>query len=480
MFKTIKSDLPASIVVFFVALHLCLGIALASGAPLFSGLIAGIIGGIVVASISGSSIGVSGPAAGLAAIVLAAISTLGGLENGGFEKFLVAVVLGGIIQILLGIARAGIIAYFFPSSVIKGMLTGIGIIIILKQIPYFFGMDKNPTGDYDFLQVEWDNLISGLLNSSGVKSQSLLGWQVPIVTSSDHKSSRIEAISSKIILKLLEENNVVIIPGFQGITSEGRVTTLGRGGSDTSAVAIAAAIEADFCDIYTDVDGVYTTDPNKVPDAKRLDKISYEEMLEMASLGAKVLQTRSVETAMNNDVVLRVLSSFSDIGEKKKGTLVCSEDSISDKKIVTGVAASTNDAKLTLTGIKDKPGVAAEILGTLAENNINVDMIVQNISNDRKTTDLTYTVPKDEFDNAKGLMDKLSDSLSYENLIVDSNIAKISIVGVGMRSNAGVASQMFDVLSKNNINIDVISTSEIKISVLINKELTEKALNTLH
>ena len=245
-------------------------------------------------------------------------------------------------------------------------------------------------------------------------------------------------------------------------------------------MAVAAAIDADFCDIYTDVDGVYTTDPNKVPNAKRLDKISYEEMLEMASLGAKVLQTRSVETAMNNDVVLRVLSSFSQIGDEKKGTLVCSEDSISDKKIVTGVAASTNDAKLTLTGIKDKPGVAAEILGALASKSINVDMIVQNISNDRKTTDLTYTVPKEEFDKAKNLMKDLSNNLSYESLIVDSNITKISLVGVGMRSNAGVASQMFRVLSENNINIDVISTSEIKISVLINKEQTEKALNTLH
>ena len=341
-----------------------------------------------------------------------------------------------------------------------------------------------PTSEYDVVISSGEQVsvgaLSGLLNSSGIKSQSLLGWQVPIVTSSDHKSARIEAISSEVILKLFDENNVVIIPGFQGISADGRITTLGRGGSDTSAVAIAASIDADFCDIYTDVDGVYTTDPNKVPNAKRLDKISYEEMLEMASLGAKVLQTRSVETAMNNDVVLRVLSSFSDVGKKKKGTLVCSEDSISDKKIVTGVAASTNDAKLTLTGIKDKPGVAAEILGILAENNINVDMIVQNISNDRKTTDLTYTVPNDEVDNAKELMDKLSNNLSYESLIVDSNIAKISIVGVGMRSNAGVASQMFDVLSKNNINIDVISTSEIKISVLINKDLTEKALNTLH
>ena len=338
--------------------------------------------------------------------------------------------------------------------------------------------------DYDVVISSGEQVsvgaLSGLLNSKGIKSQSLLGWQVPIVTSNDHKSSRIEAISSKGILSLLEEDIVVIIPGFQGISPEGKITTLGRGGSDTSAVAVAAAIDADFCDIYTDVDGVYTTDPNKVPNAKRLDKISYEEMLEMSSLGAKVLQTRSVETAMNNDVVLRVLSSFSQIGDEKKGTLVCSEDSISDKKIVTGVAASTNDAKLTLTGIKDKPGVAAEILGALASKSINVDMIVQNISNDRKTTDLTYTVPKEEFDKAKNLMKDLSNNLSYESLIVDSNITKISLVGVGMRSNAGVASQMFRVLSENNINIDVISTSEIKISVLINKEQTEKALNTLH
>jgi aspartate kinase len=343
----------------------------------------------------------------------------------------------------------------------------------------------------NFLASEYDVVISsgeqvsagalsGLLNSQGVKAQSRLGWQIPIVTSGDHKSSRIEAIHSKDLINLLESNVVVIIPGFQGINSEGRITTLGRGGSDTSAVAIAAAIDADFCDIYTDVDGVYTSDPNKVPTAKRLDKISYEEMLEMASLGAKVLQTRSVETAMNNDVVLRVLSSFSDLGEDKKGTLVCSEDSIADKKIVTGVAASINDAKLTLTGIKDKPGVAADILGELADNGINVDMIVQNISGDRKTTDLTFTVPKDEFTKAKSLMENLSSNLSYKDLIVDSNIAKISIVGVGMRSNAGVASQMFRILSQNNINIDVISTSEIKISVLINKELTEKALNTLH
>ena len=380
------------------------------------------------------------------------------------------------------------------SSIVKSEFDlGNQVVVVLSAMAGETDKLINLTKDLsdNFLASEYDVVISsgeqvsagalsGLLNSQGVKAQSRLGWQIPIVTSGDHKSSRIEAIHSKELINLLESNVVVIIPGFQGINSEGRITTLGRGGSDTSAVAIAAAIDADFCDIYTDVDGVYTSDPNKVPTAKRLDKISYEEMLEMASLGAKVLQTRSVETAMNNDVVLRVLSSFSDLGEDKKGTLVCSEDSIADKKIVTGVAASTNDAKLTLTGIKDKPGVAADILGELADNGINVDMIVQNISGDRKSTDLTFTVPKDEFTKAKSLMENLSSNLSYKDLIVDSNIAKISIVGVGMRSNAGVASQMFRILSQNNINIDVISTSEIKISVLINKELTEKALNTLH
>jgi aspartate kinase len=319
------------------------------------------------------------------------------------------------------------------SSIVKSEFDlGNQVVVVLSAMAGETDKLINLTKDLsdNFLASEYDVVISsgeqvsagalsGLLNSQGVKAQSRLGWQIPIVTSGDHKSSRIEAIHSKELINLLESNVVVIIPGFQGINSEGRITTLGRGGSDTSAVAIAAAIDADFCDIYTDVDGVYTSDPNKVPTAKRLDKISYEEMLEMASLGAKVLQTRSVETAMNNDVVLRVLSSFSDLGEDKKGTLVCSEDSIADKKIVTGVAASTNDAKLTLTGIKDKPGVAADILGELADNGINVDMIVQNISGDRKTTDLTFTVPKDEFTKAKSLMENLSSNLSYKDLIVD-------------------------------------------------------------
>ena len=344
--------------------------------------------------------------------------------------------------------------------------------------------EKRNLEEYDVVVSSGEQVTAGLLAMAitdlSVKSRSLMGWQIPIKTDETHYKAIIENISNTNIFTLLNNEEIVVIPGFQGVTSENRISTLGRGGSDTSAVAIAASIKAERCDIYTDVDGVYTSDPNKVATAKRLDKISYEEMLEMASLGAKVLQTRSVETAMNNDVVLRVLSSFSDIGEDKNGTLVCDEDSIADKKIVTGVAASTNDAKLTLIGIKDKPGVAAEILSVLADDGINVDMIVQNISDDRKTTDLTCTVPSDESIRAKELMEGLSSNLSYKDLIVDTNISKISIVGVGMRSNAGVASQMFRVLSENNINIDVISTSEIKISVLINKDLTEKALNTLH
>ena len=318
------------------------------------------------------------------------------------------------------------------------------------------------------------------LNDIGVKASSCLGWQIPIVTSDDHKSARIEGIRSDLINNLLDENKVCVVPGFQGITTKGKVTTLGRGGSDTSAVAIAAAIEADFCDIYTDVDGVYTSDPNKVPEAKRLDKISYEEMLEMASLGAKVLQTRSVETAMTNNVSLRVLSSFSSSDEGDKGTIVTDEDKINDQRVVTGVTSSLNDAKITLIGVRDKPGIATKIFMSLSESNINVDMIVQNISESAKTTDITFTVPKEDSGRAEKIMENIKEFVPYENLLIDSQIAKISIIGVGMRSNAGVAAKMFSVLSDNDINIDVISTSEIKISILINDDQAEKAVNMLH
>ena len=323
-------------------------------------------------------------------------------------------------------------------------------------------------------------LLSAALNDIGINSISCLGWQIPIVTSDDHKSARIEGIRSELINNLLNENKVCVVPGFQGINSNGRITTLGRGGSDTSAVAIAAAIDADFCDIYTDVDGVYTSDPNKVPDAKRLDKISYEEMLEMASLGAKVLQTRSVETAMTNNVSLRVLSSFEDSNDSNKGTIVTEEDAINDKRVVTGVTSSLSDAKVTLIGVRDKPGIAAKIFISLSNNNINVDMIVQNISESAKTTDITFTIPKNDLVEAQKIMEDIKEDVPYENIIVNSNIAKISIIGVGMRSNAGVAANMFNVLSENAINIDVISTSEIKISILINDEHAEKAVNMLH
>ena len=323
-------------------------------------------------------------------------------------------------------------------------------------------------------------LLAAALNDIGVKASSCLGWQIPIVTSDDHKSARIEGIRSDLIYNLLDENKVCVVPGFQGITTKGKVTTLGRGGSDTSAVAIAAAIEADFCDIYTDVDGVYTSDPNKVPEAKRLDKISYEEMLEMASLGAKVLQTRSVETAMTNNVSLRVLSSFSSSDEGDKGTIVTDEDKINDQRVVTGVTSSLNDAKITLIGVRDKPGIATKIFMSLSESNINVDMIVQNISESAKTTDITFTVPKEDSSRAEKIMENIKEFVPYENLLIDSQIAKISIIGVGMRSNAGVAAKMFSVLSDNDINIDVISTSEIKISILINDDQAEKAVNMLH
>ena len=319
-------------------------------------------------------------------------------------------------------------------------------------------------------------LLSAILKKRNIKSIPLLGWQIPIITDSNHQKAKILNINKVRIDQYLNDYDVIVVAGFQGVDSDGKITSLGRGGSDTTAVAIAAAVNADRCDIYTDVDGIYTTDPRITASAKKLDKISYEEMLELASLGAKVLQTRSVELAMQYKVKVRVLNSF----KEGSGTLLCDEEIIMEKKVVSGITFSKNEAKLTLLGVKDKPGVAGIVFDCLSRANINVDMIVQNISNDRKTTDLTYTVPKEEFDKAKNLMEDLSKNLSYESLIVDSNITKISLVGVGMRSNAGVASQMFRVLSENNINIDVISTSEIKISVIIDKRNTKKALTALH
>jgi len=309
-----------------------------------------------------------------------------------------------------------------------------------------------------------------------VRTRSWLGWQLPIWTDSLHARAHIETIETTEILASLAGGVVAVVPGFQGIDSENRITTLGRGGSDASAVALAAAIEADLCNIYTDVDGVYTSDPRIVAKARKLDKITYEEMLEMSSLGAKVLQSRAAEMAMRHRVVVQVLSTFHDL----PGTLLVDEDSGLEQQIVSGIAYSRDDARITLTKIPDQPGIAARIFGPLSESDINVDMIVQNGSGDGTSADLTFTVGKNDFESAVSVIEAAQSSLEYAELISDDNVAKISVVGVGMRTHAGVAATMFETLAEKGINIQVISTSEIKVSVLIAGEYTELALRSLH
>jgi aspartate kinase len=299
---------------------------------------------------------------------------------------------------------------------------------------------------------------------------------VPVHTNAAHGNARIESIGVDEIIQRMEDGQVAIVAGFQGISPDGRITTLGRGGTDTSAVALAAALGAERCDIYTDVDGVYTSDPRIVAKARKLDRVTYEEMLEMASVGAKVLQTRSVELAMKHGVRLQVLSSF----ENSPGTLVVDEDEIVEKAIVSGIAYSRDEAKITLRQVPDRPGVAAAIFGPLAQAHINVDMIVQNVSSERDSTDLTFTVGKAEFDRALKVIEKNCGHLDYEELSGDPNVVKVSVIGVGMRSHAGVAQQMFTALAEKGINIQVISTSEIKISVLVAEEYTELAVRALH
>jgi aspartate kinase len=334
--------------------------------------------------------------------------------------------------------------------------------------------------EYDQVVSTGEQVTSGLLaltlHEMGIPAQSFSGWQIPLKTDNAHGKARIAGINADAIHGVLNTGKVAIIAGFQGIGEAGRVTTLGRGGSDTSAVALAAALKADRCDIYTDVDGVYTTDPRIVPAARKLDKISYEEMLELASLGAKVLQTRSVEMAMNHNVIVQVLTSFADT----PGTLLVNEEEIVEQKKITGIAYSRDEARVTLTGVPDKPGVAAGIFGPLAEANINVDMIVQNVDEIGKVTDMTFTIGKGDFDRTVALLEKARATLEYKEMTVDKNVAKISVVGVGMRSHAGIALAMFTALAEKGINILVISTSEIKISVLISEEYTELAVRALH
>ncbi|MEZ5813319.1 MAG: aspartate kinase [Alphaproteobacteria bacterium] len=338
--------------------------------------------------------------------------------------------------------------------------------------------------EYDVVVSSGEQVTAGLmamaLQKRGIAARSWLGWQIPFKTDDVHGKARIEEIQTGELKKRLISGEVAVIPGFQGVTNAGRIATLGRGGSDTSAVALAAALEADRCDIYTDVDGVYTTDPRIVPAARKIKKVSYEEMLELASLGAKVLQTRSVEIAAKQNVSLQVLSSFDEgIGSDMPGTLVTKEENIMEQELVTGIAFSRDEAKVTILNVPDEPGVAAKIFRPLADANVNVDMIVQNISTDGKATDMTFTVPKGELERALETLEK-QEFLKGAEIISAGNVAKISVVGIGMRSHAGVANTMFETLAEKNINIQVISTSEIKVSVLIEEDYTELAVRALH
>ncbi len=342
-----------------------------------------------------------------------------------------------------------------------------------------FSKNPNPI-DFDNAVSSGENvscaLMSICLNYQKIKAKSLLSWQIPIMTSLEHMKSRILSINKKFLFDELENFDVLVIPGFQGINNRGEITTLGRGGSDTSAVAVAAAMEAE-CIIYTDVEGVFTADPNIVPKAKKINKISYEEMLELASQGAKVLQTRSVELAMRKNTKLSVRSSLK---PEKIGTMITDEKSVLENNTVSGIAYSKDEAKITLSRVQDKPGVSSKIFGPLAKGNINVDMILQNISQDGKFANLSFTLPRLDLEKALKILKKEKSKIGYKKIISSNNISKISVVGVGMRSHAGVAQTLFDTLGKNKINIQVITTSEIKISILINEEHTDLAVKKLH
>ncbi len=346
-----------------------------------------------------------------------------------------------------------------------------------------FCREASPLADpaeYDVVVAAGEQVTSGLLaitlQAAGVRARSWLGWQLPVHTSDAYSVARIEGIDTGPVLAAMASGEVAVVPGFQGVSAAGRIATLGRGGSDTSAVALAAALKADRCDIYTDVDGVYTTDPRIVPRARKLARITYEEMLELASVGAKVLQTRSVELAMKEKVRVQVLSSFSDA----PGTLVVDEDEDMERELIAGVAYDKNEAKVTLVGVPDTPGIVAAIFGPLADANVNVDMIVQNIGTRDRHTDVTFTVPRTQLPLSLDVLDKNRAAIGYAELLSDDRVAKISVVGVGMKSHAGVAVTMFRALADRGINIQAITTSEIKVSVLIAEEYVELAVRVLH
>lgn len=338
--------------------------------------------------------------------------------------------------------------------------------------------------EYDVIVSSGEQVTSGLLaialRRRGIRARSWLGWQIPLKTDKAHSKARIADIGTDTMDASLESGRVAVVAGFQGINDDGRISTLGRGGSDTSAVALAVALKADRCDIYTDVDGIYTTDPRIVPGARRLNRIAFEEMLELASLGAKVLQTRSVELALNNNLPIRVLTSFLDVDADNPGTLVCHEDETMEERVVSGVAYSRDEAQITLLRLKDKPGMVAKVCKAMADANVIVDMIVQGISRSDNAANLTFTVGKRDLDAALAALEEAKDDIGFEGVKSDGNVTKVSIVGIGMRSHTGVAQTMFEALAARNINVEVIATSEIKISVLIDAEYTELAVRALH
>ncbi len=349
-----------------------------------------------------------------------------------------------------------------------------------KMQSYIEEIDSQEKLENDLMLTSGENvtigLLSAILKKRKIKSIPLLGWQIPIITDDNHQKARILNIDKKRIKNFLKKNDVIVLAGFQGINVKGEITSLGRGGSDTTAVAIASALKAERCDIYTDVDGVFSTDPNIVSKAKKIPKLAFEEMLEMSSTGAKVLHTRSVELAMKNNLVLQVLSSLTN----KPGTLIIDDKKLIEKEIVSGVSYSKNESQITISGIPDKPGISAEIFGILAKYKINVDMIVQNISQDGISANITFTVPNNETNDAKKILNSNNKKLKFDTLITNKNVAKISVIGMGMMSQSGVAQKMFKTLAKKYINILAISTSEIKISVLIDKKYTNIAVKSLH
>ena len=374
------------------------------------------------------------------------------------------------------------------ANIVEKQLNDKKLIVVLsamsgitnKMQEYIDEIESNEIIENDLILTSGEavsvGLLSAILKKRKIKSVPLLGWQIPIITDSNHQKAKILNIDKPRIDQYLKDYDVIVVAGFQGVDIYGNITSLGRGGSDTTAVAVAAAVDADRCDIYTDVEGVYTTDPNVEPKARKINKLAFEEMLEMSSTGAKVLHTRSVELAMKNNLTLQVLSSIT----KKSGTLVVDENKLIEKEIVSGVSYSNNESKLTLSGIADKPGISATIFGLLANNNINVDMIVQNTSQDGVTANITFTVPNSEIYNAKRLLEENQNLIDFKSIETDTNISKISVIGMGMMSQSGVAKKMFTTLADNAINILAISTSEIKISVLIDKKFSKIAVKSLH